>query len=144
LKKYDDALTLLHDLMGKPAKLLRADITMHAQRWPDAAKALLDLVGQPGTNMTHDQADWLINCAIAYSMAGDLPGLEKLKTDFGAEIAPLPQSDTFRMLTEPESTDQLRDISAVQAKIADVDMFQGFLNNYRKASVPAEGNGKVP
>ena len=70
-------------MSGKPARLLRADITMHAQRWPDAAKALLDLIGQPGVNMTHDQADWLINCAIAYSMAGDLVGLNKHQLNEG-------------------------------------------------------------
>ncbi|MDP9128373.1 MAG: tetratricopeptide repeat protein, partial [Pseudomonadota bacterium] len=138
LKKYDEAIALLNSNSSNPAKLLRADIDMRAQRWKDASVALIDLIGPAptGTALSQDQAQWLVNCAIAVSMAGDTAGLEKLRADYGPAMASLPQNDTFRMLTEPEKTEQSRDIAAAQAKIADVDMFQGFLNSYRQDRAP--------
>jgi tetratricopeptide (TPR) repeat protein len=133
----DEALALLHDNNHEAAKMLRADITMHAQRWSEAAKALMELIGPPpmlGTKATHDQAEWLVSCAIAYALAGDQTGLDKLAIDYGAAMATTPENDTFRVLTEPEKTSQLQDIAAARSKIAEVDLFQGFLDSYRKTS----------
>jgi len=143
MHKDDDAMALLKDNTSEAAKLLRADITMHAQRWSDAARALIDLVGPPpgpGGALKPDQAEWLINCAIALSLAGDLQGLEKLSGDYGAAMASTPENTTFKLLTEPEATTEPRDIAAAQARISDADMFQDFLNNFRKSesgSTPA-------
>lgn len=146
MKKDEEALALLNENTHEAAKVLRADITMRAQHWEDAAKALLDLVGPPppaGTPLTPNQASWLINAAIALSMTGNQEGLHKLAADYGTAMTSLPQNDAFRVLTQPEKADQLRDIAAAQSKIADVDMFQGFLNSYRQTSAPATGKGKT-
>jgi len=137
LGRNDDALALLHDNNRESAKLLRADITMHAQHWTDAAKALMDLIGappKPGEQLSNDQADWLVNCAVALSLAGDQVGLDKLAIDYGAAMSGTPENDTFRVLTQPEKTGQLKDITAAQSRIADVNMFQGFLNSYRQST----------
>jgi hypothetical protein len=56
-----------------------------------------------------------------------------LAVNYGAAMAGTPQNDTFRILTQPEKTVQMSDIADAQARIADVDMFQGFLNGYRKS-----------
>ena len=136
LHKDDDALKLLESNSSKEAKMLRSDITLHAQRWADAAKNLLDLIGpppRPGETLTSEQADWLVRCAIALSLAGEQDQLNKLAVDFSAPMAAMPENDTFRVLTQPDKEGPLKDISAVQAKISDVDLFQGFLNAYRNA-----------
>ncbi len=141
LDKSDDALELLKGSDSKDARMLRADVLMHAQRWADAAKTLAELIGPPpkaGDTLTKQQADWLIHCAIALSLANDQDQLNKLAVDFGASMAAMPQNDTFRVLTQPEKATQLKDITAVQSKISDVDLFRGFLNAYR--NVPS---GKV-
>ena len=131
--KTDDALELLKGDDNKDARMLRADIMMHAQRWSDAAKNLLVLIGPPpkaGETLTVQQADWLVNCTIALSLANDQEDLGKLAVDFSAPMAVMPQNDTFRVLTHPEKATQLKDITAVQSKISDVDLFRGFLNSY--------------
>ena len=136
LHRDDDAKALLKDNTSEGAKKLRADIAMHAQAWGDAAKFLMDLVGPPppsGTALTPEQSQWLINAAIAYALADSQTELDRLAIDYGAAMTGLPQNDTFRMLTEPEKTGQLRDLAAAQAQISQVDMFQSFLNNYRSA-----------
>jgi hypothetical protein len=134
-KKYDDALALLQNAKQPAALALRADILMKAQRWPDAAKALLDVAGPPpkaGAVLTKDQADALLSAAIALSLANDNPGLDKLAIDYGAAMTGTAQEDTFRVLTRPEKAMQVRDIAAAQTKLSEVDMFRGFLDAYRK------------
>ncbi len=129
LRRYDDAMNLLKTNNQQPAKLLRADITMHAERWDEAALALLDLIGDPpkaGDKLSGDQAEWLVNCAIALSLADDTKGLKKLADDYGPAMESTPQSDTFHVLTQEEKEGQLRDISAAQSRLTDVNMFQGF------------------
>jgi hypothetical protein len=134
LHREPEAIALLKDNTTQGAMLLRADIAMHGQNWDDAAKTLMDLVGPPpatGKSLTADQAGWLLNAAIAYALGNDQTGLDKLAIDYSAPMVGTPQNDTFRMLTQPEKTGQLRDLAAAQAQITQVDMFQGFLNGYR-------------
>jgi tetratricopeptide (TPR) repeat protein len=132
--KEDQAMDLLKSENSRDAKILRADVSMHAQNWSEAAKNLLDLIGPPpqaGDQLNQRQADWLVNCAIAYSLANDSDGLNKLAVDYGAAMAGTTQNDTFRVLTTQDKPMQLKDIAAVQSKLTDVDLFQGFLNTYR-------------
>ncbi len=135
LNRDDEALAVLKDDNRFPAKILRADINMRAQHWKEAAETLLDLVGpppHPGEVLRDDQADWLVRCAVALAMSGDQVGLDRLAIDYGAGMAGTSQNNTFRILVQPEKPGQLRDIAAAQSRISDVDMFQGFLNTYRK------------
>jgi len=145
LHRDEEALALIQNNSKQSAKILRADITMHAQRWDEAAKTLLDLVGEPpkpGQQLRQDQAEWLVNAAIALSLAGNQVGVDKLAIDFGASMAGTSQSDSFRILTQPDKNVQMKDIAQAQARIADVDLFQGFLNNYRKGGEQPKAEAK--
>jgi hypothetical protein len=145
LHRDADATALLKDNSSEGAKMLRADIAMHAQEWADAAKALMDLVGPPppsGKVLTTDQSAWLVNAAIAYALANDQTGLDRLAIDYSSVMTTSTQNDTFRMLTQPEKTGQLRDLAAAQSQISQVDMFQGFLNNYRTGPTDASAPKK--
>lgn len=136
LHRDEEALAILEGDTRFPAMLLKADINMGAQHWNVAAKSLLDLVGpppKPGETFREDQADWLVRAAIAMAMNGDQVGLDHLAIDYGAAMAGTRQNDTFRVLVQPEKPGQLRDISSAQSRIAEVDMFQKFLDSYRKS-----------
>jgi hypothetical protein len=142
MQREDEALAVLKDDTRFPAKLLRADINMKAQRWEEAAKALLDLIGpppRPGENLRDDQADWLVRCAVAMALTSDKVGLDRLAIDYGAAMAGTSQNNTFRVLVQPEKPGQLRDITAAQGRISEVDMFQSFLDTYRKTDDPGDG-----
>ncbi|MDD3287797.1 MAG: hypothetical protein PHX43_02155 [Alphaproteobacteria bacterium] len=132
--KEDDALALLQNDDSKPAKMLRADITMKSHRWAEAARILLDLIGPApatGSPVTFEQAQWLVNCAIALAMSGDAASLDRIAADYGPSMVGSPQNDTFRILTRPERAGQLRDIATAQNKITEVDLFRSFLDSYR-------------
>lgn len=132
LHRDAEASALLKDNHAPSTKLLRADIAMRSHDWEGAAAALLDLAGPPdGAPATPEKADYLLNAAIAYALANNQPGLDRLAIDYSKALADTRQFDTFRMLTRPERTGQLRDLAAAQAQLSQVDMFRGVLNAYR-------------
>ena len=135
LGEYDAALALLPLESEKPAKLLRADVAMHARQWSDAIEALMGLIGPPppvGKRVSSDQADWLVSVATAMAQNGDLVALDDLAVRYGQAMDQSSKADLFRVLTRPEKMTQFKDLAAAQAKLSEVDMFQSFLNTYRK------------
>ncbi|MDD3371008.1 MAG: hypothetical protein PHE27_04175 [Alphaproteobacteria bacterium] len=135
-QKNDEALDLLKGHPSREAALLHVDIAMHEQQWNDAAKTLMALVGPPPSigSLSDEKAKWLVNAALAYALADDQINLDKLAIDYSPSMAKNIQNGTFQMLTRPEKTGQLRDLAAAQAQLSQVDMFQSFLNTYRKNS----------
>jgi tetratricopeptide (TPR) repeat protein len=147
LHRSDEANALLKDNPSPDAKKLRADIAMHAQKWGEAAKTLMELVGSPppaGSALSAEQAEWLVTAAIAYALADDQTNLDRLAIDYSGAIAKSPQNDTFLMLTRPEKTGQLHDLAAAQTQIMQTDMFQGFLNHYRNSGEDDTAATKKP
>ena len=147
LHRDTDADALLKDNNSQGAKMLRADTAMRAKNWSEAAKSLMELIGAPpakDATLSADQAGWLLNAAIAYAVTGDQPGLDKLAIDYGSFMDATPQKDTFRMLTQPEKSGQMKDLAAAQAQISQVDMFKGFLNSYRTAPTGTPDAAKKP
>jgi hypothetical protein len=145
LHKDADASSLLKDNASPDAILLRVDIAMRSQKWGEAAQTLLSLVGSPpaaGKALSPDQANWLVHAAIAYALADDQLNLDKLAIDYGPGMSKHVQYGTFQMLTRPEKSGQLRDLAAAQAQLSQVDMFQSFLNSYRKSSTGASEKSK--
>ncbi len=135
LNRASEATALLKDNTSTDAILLRVDMAMRAQKWQDAAATLMTLVGPPpatGVALSPDKAGWLVNAAIGFALAEDQVNLDKLAIDYSKSMETNVQNNTFLMLTRPEKTGQLRDLSTAQAQLSQVDMFQGFLNNYRK------------
>lgn len=139
LHRNDEALAEIAQDERFPAKLLRAQIYMSSKIWDEAAKTLLDLVGPPpvpGQPFREDQADWLLRAAVAMAMRGDQVGLDRLAIDYGSAMAGTAENDAFRLIVEPEKIGESKDIMAAQKRLSEVDMFQGFLNYYRKSDVP--------
>ncbi len=143
LGEYDAALALLPLEAEKPAKLLRADVAMRARQWSDAIEALMELIGPPpttGKRVSSEQADWLVSVATALAQNGDLAELDNLAANYGQAMDQSTKADLFRVLTRPEKMTQFKDLAAAQKKLSEVDMFQSFLNTYRKT--PSEKGKK--
>lgn len=136
LNRNPEALTLLKDNTSQGARMLCAEIALHDQKWDEATKNLMDLVGPPpmaGKALTPDQATWLVKAAIAYALSDDQPNLDRLAIDYGEAMSQTPQKDAFLVLTKPAKTGQLRDLASAQAQLSQTDMFMNFLNAYRGA-----------
>lgn len=133
-EKNEEARSLIVDQESEYAQRLKADIAWRARNWADAARELEWLIGPPpqeSGKLNPQMAQLVVNRAIALALSSNSEGLDALKKDFGGAMANTPQKDLFKVLTEPESG-LPRDENAMKSFMADVDLFQDFLENYRK------------
>jgi tetratricopeptide (TPR) repeat protein len=134
LNQGDDALRLLADDDSANANLLRVDIAWRGQKWDAAALALSKTIGPPpppGQALEPATSQLVLNRAVALALAGDGTGLSLLRKDFEAAMKGGPNEDAFRVLTRPEQALGLIDVNTIRSRVAEVDMFQKFLKNYR-------------
>ncbi|WP_209765882.1 tetratricopeptide repeat protein [Azospirillum rugosum] len=134
LGRGDEALLLLAQDDSKPANLLRVDIAWRGQKWEAAAFALNKIIGAPPAGsqpLDPSISQLVLNRAVALALAGDGTGLNLLRKDFGVAMAAGPDADAFRVLTRPEQALGLIDVNTVRSRVAEVDVFQKFLKNYK-------------
>ena len=149
LSRTDLALETVEGETGTDAERLRADILWSARRWREAGEAHEVLLGpawRAGKPLDEaGQAD-VIRAAIAYGLAGEGLGLERLKAKFAGGMAESPDARTFAMLTRADAvrSPAFRD-AALRATKAET--LAAFLAEYRKrypdTAVPERGS-EVP
>jgi hypothetical protein len=147
--RSEQALRLLDGDNSRPADFLRIDIAWRAQRWREAERALGALVGPPppvGRTMPAELRRALLNRSVALALTGDANGLAELRRTYSPSMENTPEFDTFRLLTRPEQATGLLDIRTIQERVREVDLFQGFLTEYKRrlvTEVPAAGTARV-
>ncbi|MBY0428355.1 MAG: hypothetical protein K2Q32_03960 [Alphaproteobacteria bacterium] len=131
LDRVQEAKTILKNTNSDYATRLLVDIAWRAHDWAGAAETLDHLIGAPPSDgLKSDTAQLIISRAIALALINDSANLEKLRNDFGSLMKGMPQEELFKTLTESE-TGLPRDPAAIKSLTADVDLFQGYLENYR-------------
>lgn len=133
--RKNDALAILDNIPGDNADRLRADIAWKSRDWVEAAKVLDRLIGPPPPHADQAMPDKLAplvtNRAIALAMSNDIPGLDDLRLRYGNAMKKTQQNELFISLVEPESA-LPHDEKAMRAVSADVELFQEYLENYRR------------
>ncbi len=137
LHRYDEAFTALEGLQSHPANLLKAETLLRAQKWTEAALTLGALVGEPlaedqATGPSPERQTLILDRVIALALAGDENSLRDLSAAFGPLMDKTPQGAIFHLLTRPDKPGPAPDLSTVRARIAEVDLFQTFLDAYRR------------
>ncbi len=151
LTRTDLALETIEGESGADAERLRADILWGARRWREAGEAHEALLGEVwrGRKALDDaaRAD-VIRAGIAYGLAGEGLGLERLKGKFSAPMAESPDARTFALLTRSDAprTPAFREAAR---RASSAETLGAFLAEYRKrypeASVPERGSdGTAP
>jgi len=142
LNKGDEALRILAEDDSANANLLRVDIAWRGQKWDAAALALNKVIGPPpqagGQPLDAGMSQLVLNRAVALALAGDGTGLGTLRKEFEGAMKGGPNEDAFRVLTRPEQALGLIDVSTIRSRVAEVDMFQKFLKNYRGKQTAAK------
>jgi tetratricopeptide (TPR) repeat protein len=134
LQRPDLALEMIAAYQGDDINRLRADIEWAARRWQSAAEALELMLG----------ADWkktepldtagrqdVLRAAIAYALAGDNLGLDRLRQKFAPKLAGTPDQSTFEIVTAPEGM-RGTDFRKVAQAVSVADTLKSFLEDYRK------------
>ncbi len=146
LSRTDLALETVEGETGADAERLRADILWAARRWREAGEAHEMILGpawRSGKPLDETARADVIRAGIAYGLAGESLGLERLKAKFAGLMAESADARTFAMLTRPDASRSaaFRD-AALRATKAET--LAAFLSEYRKrypeSAVPEPGS----
>ena len=132
LGEVDAALAVIAEDGSFEADQLRAEILWRAREWQRAAPVFTRLIGgAPAAQETLDQqrSRFVLNLAVALSLGGDRAALARLREDFGPAMQRTDFAYDFRVIAADDSDPA--DFNSALARVAAVDDFQAFLDNYR-------------
>ncbi len=137
-KQYDKALSLLDNISdGEDMRRLRADIAWQAGYWGDAADALNmimideDISGEHP--LTNEEADLVLNRAVALSLDNDRIALSNLRQKYINAMKDTHKARQFEVISRPRKDGSLADRETLLSIVSEVDMFKDFLDAYRDA-----------
>ena len=131
LNRTDEAIALLSQIGSKDALHLKADVLWHAKKWSQAAAAIEELLPAGDKPLSEDDAQLVVNVAVAYKLAEDKPNLERIKAKYQPLMQNTKLSPTFGTITREASGSELQDRDSLLKITGEVDMFKGFLDNYK-------------
>ena len=148
LTRTDLALETIEGETGADVERLQADILWSARRWREAGEAHEAILGDVWRGRKPldavARAD-VIRAGIAYGLAGESLGQERLKAKFAPSMAESEDARTFALLTRPDSTRNpaFREIAR---RATTAETLAAFLTEYRKRypqeSVPDRASGE--
>lgn len=134
LKQWDNALDLIAVDESDDARRLRADIYWESGNWAIAGQKAEELVEPRWANAAPlsitDRAH-VLRAAVAYSLANDQAGLERIRTRFTPKMKSTPDANLFTVLSASIEAHGLAFREAA-AKIAAVDTLQAFMKDFSK------------
>ena len=131
--KINQAIAVLQKTPTSEAKRLMADILWHNSQWAQTAKILESFLPKTHpTRISRQEARDVLNAAVAYKLAGDKENLNKLKMNYGKIMVKTEFGPSFTVITRADGGDRLTDRETLNAIAAEVDIFDNFMENYRK------------
>ncbi len=134
LKQWDNALDLIAVDESDAARRLRADIYWESGNWAIAGQKAEELVAPrrtDGAPLSIADRAHVLRAAVAYSLASDQAGLERIRADFSPKMKGTPDANLFAVLSASIDAHGLAFREAA-AKIAAVDTLQAFMKDFSK------------
>ncbi len=131
LNRPDDAIAALSASNSADAQKLKADVLWRARKWKEAAATLQGMLPEPDKGLTEAEAQLVVNAAVGYKLADDMPGLAAIKSRYLSPMDATSQRDTFRVVTRSGGSSKLSDRDTILKIAGEVDMFKGFLDSYK-------------
>jgi hypothetical protein len=146
LGRPDIGIELLGDDDSEATRRLRADLLWEGRSWALAAAALETLslrAGTSGALSTPARVD-VLRAAVAFALANEQPGLDRLRASFASRMADTPESHAFNVLTSP-TTGHGVEYRNLMREVSTVDTLQNFLRDYRErfGARRAQGNAQT-
>lgn len=146
-KKYPAALAELASVPEDSDVLrLKADIAWAGQKWLAAADSMGKLIGMAHLDAlrppTHEQAQMILNRALALNLSGDVAELENLRLGYGDIMRRSDLYQPFQLVTRTAREAKLADRETLLKLVSEVNMFKSVLDAYRggaAASKPDAG-----
>jgi len=134
LKQWDQALDMIATDDQPDSRRLRADIYWESGNWAVAGQKAEELAGTSWSDsspLSPDTRQQIMRAAIAYSLAGDQPSLDRLRDHFAAKMKPSTDASAFAVVTQNIATQGVafRDMAG---QIASVDTLETFMQDFKK------------
>jgi hypothetical protein len=147
-KKPEEAVSSLALLDQDPDVLrLRADIAWKAKNWQDVADALEELTTKQDISLTRpltdDQADTILNWAVALYLADNRYVLANLRERFSDAMTQTAKAKQFEVVTRPRQNILLADRKTINSIVSEIDIFKGFMDTFGEKDMP-KGEDKKP
>ena len=141
LNKVSLALDLLTPLQGSDVDQLRADILWRAKRWQDAAEQIEMMLSERWSDteaLDEEEQTNILRAGIAYSLAEDELGLDRLRRKFAAKMAQTSVAGAFDVVTLPIDRGG-QQFQAIAQEIAGINTMERFLKEYRARYINNNG-----
>ena len=137
LSEHAKALRLIAGDTARDADLLRADIYWREQNWAGTAKVLARLVESVDIpdgeeKFSESSSRLVLRWAVALALSGNSATLGDMRKRFDAAMETGPYSDAYRVVATEIQRGVAFDYETIADKIAEVDLFQAFMANYRE------------
>ena len=126
-----EAIATLSMFNSRNAQRLKADVLWHAQKWADAATATETLLPDLTKPLTDEDAAYVVDAAVAWKLADNMDKLKEIKTKYESAMAATKLASTFSVVTRDGGSSALGDRETMLRIAGEVDMFKGFLENYK-------------
>ncbi|MCV6576476.1 MAG: hypothetical protein OIF58_12125 [Cohaesibacter sp.] len=133
LNKVTLALDLLKPLDGPDIEQLKADILWRAKRWHETGEQIELMLGDRWVGNsdldTLEQTN-VLRAAVAYSLADDQLGIDRLRRKFAQKMSRTPVAGAFDVVSLPIERGGTQ-FKAIAQQIAGIDTMERFLDEYR-------------
>lgn len=133
-----EAIQTLSTYFSPDAQKLKTDVLWKARKWNEAGETLLSLLPPTDTaKLTDDQAQMIINAAVACKLAGNAPCLQNIRAGYAAAMAGTKMGTTFTVITREGAVASLADRETMLRIAGEADLFKQFLDSYKSGTSPA-------
>jgi tetratricopeptide (TPR) repeat protein len=134
LKQWDQALDMIATDDSEDSRKLRADIYWESGNWDIAGQKAEAMAAPDAADpkpLSDDSRAVILRAAIAYSLANDEAGLERLRKSFAVKMGASPDASAFAVVTQKLDTEgtAFRDMAG---QIASIDTLETFMKDFRK------------
>ncbi|MCH8489705.1 MAG: tetratricopeptide repeat protein [Oceanicaulis sp.] len=123
LNRADQALELISGDRSPEADRLRADIAWDARRWDEAGRRLEAVLGErwrEASNLSDVEAHDVLRAALAYALAEERAGLERVEARYGAAMAESRHREAFALVSDSTGRSNDPRLSALASTLSDV------------------------
>jgi len=126
------AVALLDRIKSKNTILLKADIFWRAKQWKDAAETLQTLIPARAKDVNDENANYVLNTAIAWKLAENSAQLKVIKDTYGAALQNTAVANVFKVITREENGNNLVDRETTLKIAEEAEIFKDFLSSYKE------------
>lgn len=134
LGRTDSAVGLLARMETADAVRLKAEAYWIGERWQMAGETFEQLLGESAAGkepLSAVQRNDVLRSAIAFVLADDRLGLDRVRQKYDAKMAGTPDESAFVVVTRPLNRDSIA-FRNLAREIASIDTLEAFLERFRK------------